>query len=174
MREKEIKKLSVNEKIIFLIELYEKERQRLITVIKPYLQKQEYGLAKEYQDKLNSINEFIGQLKIITFEEENRFVLTTFDGVSKFIDDKVFSVENSPSLIDTIMCLTVSDNITELYPRRIFFSTLEKAKEYIVLNKNCLSIKEIAVIIGECNNTTYIDLDRLTVKLKNIVESKIN
>ena len=128
MMEKEIKKLSVNEKIIFLIELYEKERQRLITVIKPYLQKQEYGLAKEYQDKLNSINEFIGQLKIITFEEENRFILTTFDGVSRFI----------------------------------------------VLNKNCLSIKEIAVIIGECNNTTYIDLDRLTVKLKNIVESKIN
>ena len=131
-------------------------------------------LNAEYQDKLNSINEFIGQLKIITFEEENRFILTTFDGVSKFIDDKVFSVENSPSLIDTIMCLTVSDNITELYPRRIFFSTLEKAKEYIVLNKNCLSIKEIAVIIGECNNTTYIDLDRLTVKLKDIVESKIN
>ena len=109
-----------------------------------------------------------------TFEEENRFVLTTFDGVSKFIDDKVFSVENSPSLIDTIMCLTVSDNITELYPRRIFFSTLEKAEEYIVLNKSCLSIREIAIIIGECNNTTYIDLDILTKKLKNIVESKIN
>ena len=46
--EKEIKELSVNEKISFLIELYEKERQKLITVIKPYLQKQEYGLAKEY------------------------------------------------------------------------------------------------------------------------------
>lgn len=172
--EKEIKKLSINEKIGFLIELYEIERQKLIAIIKPYLQKQEYDLAKEYQDKLNSINEFIGQLKIITFEEENRFILTTFDGVSKFIDDKVFSVENSPFLIDTIMCLTVSDNITELYPRRIFFSTLEKAQEYIILNKNCLSIKEIAVNIGDCNNTTYIDLDRLTLKLKNIVESKIN
>jgi hypothetical protein len=172
--EKCIKKLRLNEKITFLIELYEKERQKLTTVIKPYLQKQEYSLAKEYQDKLNSINEFIGQLKIITFEEENRYILTTFDGVNKFIDDKVFSVQNAPFLIDTIMCLTVSDNITELYPRRIFFSTLEKAEEYIVLNKSCLSIREIAIIIGQCNNTTYIDLDILTKKLKNIVESKIN
>ena len=172
--EKEIKKLSVNEKISFLIEIYEKERQKLIAIIKPYLQKQEYSLAKEYQDKLNSINEFIGQLNIITFEEENRFILTTFDGVSKFIDDKVFSVENSPFLIDKIMCQKVSNNTTKLYPRSIFFSTLEKAQEYIILNKNCLSIKEISVVIGDCNNTTYIDLDRLTLKLKNIVESKIN
>lgn len=70
--EKKTKKLSVNDKIIYLIELYEKERQKLIDIIKPYLQRQEYSLAKEYQDKLNSINEFIGQLKIITFEEENR------------------------------------------------------------------------------------------------------
>lgn len=172
--EKEIKKLSVNEKIFYLIELYEKERQKLIDIIKPYLQRQEYSLAKEYQDKLNSINEFIGQLKIITFEEENRFVLYTFDGVSKFIDDKVFSVEIAPFLIDTIMCITVSNNISELYPHRIFFSTLQKAEEYIILNKSCLSIEDIALIIGECNNTTYIDLDRLTLKLKNIVKSKIN
>lgn len=110
----------------------------------------------------------------MTFEEENRFVLITFDGVNKFIDDKVFSVEITPFLIDTIMCITVSNNISELYPRRIFFSTLEKAEEYIILNKSCLSIEDIAIIIGECNNTTYIDLDRLKLKLKNIVKSKIN
>ncbi len=48
-----------------LIELYEKERERLIVILKPYYQKQEYAQAKEYQDRLNHINEFIAQLKIL-------------------------------------------------------------------------------------------------------------
>ena len=83
--EKEIKKLIVNEKINFLIELYEKERQKLITIIKPYLQKQEYSIAKEYQDKLNSINEFIGQLKIITSNTSEY----SFSNSSSSIDAKL-------------------------------------------------------------------------------------
>lgn len=59
------------------------------------------------------------------------------------------------------------------YKNYKYFSTKEKAQEWVVLNKPCLSIKEICPIIGQCNNTTYIDLDKLTEKLKELVKSKL-
>lgn len=62
---KEVKTLTPIERIGYLIEMYEKERERLIEILKPYYQKQEYAQAKEYQDRLNHITEFIAQLKII-------------------------------------------------------------------------------------------------------------
>lgn len=68
MKEKgtlEVKKLTPTERIGYVIDMYEKEREKLIIILKPYYQKQEYAEAKEYQDRLNHINEFIAQLKII-------------------------------------------------------------------------------------------------------------
>jgi hypothetical protein len=64
-------------------------------------------------------------------------------------------------------------NNTTIYPGDVIFTTKEEAEEYIILNKPCLSIKDIAPIIGFCNNTTYVDLDLLTEKLKKLVKSKI-
>lgn len=61
----EVKKLTPIERIGYIIEMYEKERERLIEILKPYCQKQEYAQAKEHQDRLNHISEFIAQLKII-------------------------------------------------------------------------------------------------------------
>ena len=61
----EVKKLSPIERIGYLIEMYEKERERLMVILKPYYQKQQYAEAKEYQDRMNHITEFIAQLKII-------------------------------------------------------------------------------------------------------------
>lgn len=61
----EVKKLTPIERIGYIIEMYEKERERLIEILKPYYQKQEYAQAKEHQDRLNHISEFIAQLKII-------------------------------------------------------------------------------------------------------------
>jgi len=52
-------------KINSLIELYEKEREKIKVILNTHYQKQEYAQAKEYQDRLNYINEFIAQLKII-------------------------------------------------------------------------------------------------------------
>jgi len=37
----------------------------LIKKLKPYYKEQEYAKAKQFQDKLNLINEFIKHLKII-------------------------------------------------------------------------------------------------------------
>jgi len=61
----EVKKLTPIERIGYIITMYEKEREKLIISLKPYYQKQEYAQAKEYQDRLNHITEFIAQLKII-------------------------------------------------------------------------------------------------------------
>ena len=61
----EVKKLSPIERIGYLIEMYEKERERLMVILKPYYQKQQYAEAKEYQDRMNHITEFIAQLKLI-------------------------------------------------------------------------------------------------------------
>lgn len=61
----EVKKLTPIERIGYLIEMYEKERERLMVILKPYYQKQQYAEAKEYQDRMNHINEFIAQLKLI-------------------------------------------------------------------------------------------------------------
>ena len=64
-------------------------------------------------------------------------------------------------------------NNTTIYSGDVIFTTKEEAEDYIILNKPCLSIKDIAPIIGFCNNTTYVDLDLLTEKLKKLVKSKI-
>jgi hypothetical protein len=61
----EVKKLSPIERIGYLIEMYEKERERLMVILKPYYQKQQYAEAKEYQDRMNHITEFIAQLKLL-------------------------------------------------------------------------------------------------------------
>lgn len=61
----EVKTLSPIERIGYLIEMYEKERERLMVILKPYYQKQQYAEAKEYQDRMNHITEFIAQLKLI-------------------------------------------------------------------------------------------------------------
>ena len=68
MKEKEtleVKKLTPTERIGYIIDMYEKEREKLIIILKPYYQRQEYAQAKEYQDRINHITEFIAQLKII-------------------------------------------------------------------------------------------------------------
>jgi len=54
-----------------------------------------------------------------------------------------------------------------------YFSTKEAAKEYILMNKPCLSIVEIAPLIGKANMGQYIDLTLLTKNLKYLVKSKI-
>lgn len=100
-------------------------------------------------------------------------ILTTEDGVDIYEDDTVYSVEVEPFLCNNIRHILVFSNTKELYPRRKFFFSKEKAEEYIILHKPCLSIKEIAPIIGRVNEGTYIDLEKLTNRLTELVKSKI-
>jgi len=48
-----------------IILLYEAEKDRLKKILKPYYESQHYAKAKEHQDELNRINEFILHLKRI-------------------------------------------------------------------------------------------------------------
>jgi hypothetical protein len=62
---KQVQTITPIERINYLIELYEKEREKLKVILKPYYENQDYAQAKEYQDRLNHISEFIAQLKLI-------------------------------------------------------------------------------------------------------------
>jgi|JI10StandDraft_1071094.scaffolds.fasta_scaffold496763_1 hypothetical protein len=55
------KKIVLNQ----VLSIYEAEKNKLIKKLKPYYKEQEYAKAKQFQDKLNLINEFIKHLKII-------------------------------------------------------------------------------------------------------------
>ena len=48
-----------------VILMYEAERDRLKKILKPHYESQYYAKAKEYQDQLNRVNEFIIHLKRI-------------------------------------------------------------------------------------------------------------
>jgi len=58
-----------------------------------------------------------------------------------------------------------------------YFSTEDKAQEWIILNKPMLSIKDIQPIIGKNleyrNGGSHLDLDKLTEKFKELVQSKL-
>lgn len=133
-----------------------------------------YYSSPEYQDKVFlCIDNTIGNIPLEEAKHTKPALFISKDGKEIFEGDKIFSIENKPYLIDTILCLTASDKTEELFPRRIFFSNQEAAKDYIWQNKPCLSFNEIAPIIGQCNETTYINLDKLTEKLKALIISKI-
>jgi hypothetical protein len=61
---------------------------------------------------------------------------------------------------------------TKLNKGTLAFNDKKLAEEYIWQNKPCLSFKEIAPVIGICNEGKYINLDKLTEKLKNIIQNK--
>lgn len=62
--------------------------------------------------------------------------------------------------------------MTQEITGKVAYSTKEAAEEALIMNKACLSINDIAVIIGQCNETKRINLDKLTAKLKKLVKSK--
>jgi hypothetical protein len=106
-----------------------------------------------------------GGIKLKKIEHYKAPLFKTEDGLEIFPGDSTYIVGNGFSISHT----------GELYwnPQRPTFSNKQAAEEYVLLNKPCLSIKEIAPIIGQCNNTTYIDLDSLTEKLKKLVKGRL-
>lgn len=98
-------------------------------------------------------------------------LFTTEDNVDIFEGDKIWGVneENWKPFYHYATTLNVIEKWK--YGK---FSTKKAAEEYILLNKPVeLSIKEITPIIGRCNETTYVDLDCLTEKLKQLIKSKL-
>jgi hypothetical protein len=105
-----------------------------------------------------------GGIKLKKIEHYKAPLFTTEDGVDIYEGERVYIVETAFNIV-------YSGN---LYwkPIGVTFSNKQAAEEYVLMNKPCLSIKEIAPIIGQCNNTTHIDLDSLTEKLKKLVKGR--
>jgi hypothetical protein len=103
------------------------------------------------------------------WEEVVKPLLITEDRVEIFEHGILFYIQGS--IIDS--CHSDSGFYHDNKENTKFFSEKKAAQEYFTMTVPCLSIKDIAPIIGECNNTTYIDLDKLTEKLKSCVVSKM-
>jgi hypothetical protein len=124
------------------------------------------GIVKDY-NKIDSIWRFL------TIKKYKEISITTEDGVNLFEGDKGFIVENEPFLINKILCINISNKSFKLFPRRLWFSTKEKAEEYIFYNSPVLSLKEV----GEIYLTAqYERPDRPTsqgTKIHNLVREKL-
>lgn len=104
-----------------------------------------------------------------------KYSIITYDGSEKYAGDKVFLVEWKPFLISQVHCMTVVENIYKLYDRHIFFSKHENAIDYILLNKPCLNVNEIANELG-CffeKEKTKVDFKEMIDLLKSLVFGKI-
>jgi len=115
-----------------------------------------------------------GTQKLESLEHRKQPIFKTEDGVEIFEGDYYYSVLKKDLLYNgKFKVETINGGRFSNPESCVTFSTKEKAENYILFNKPCLSIKEIALVIGYCNNTTYVDLDLLTEKLKELVKERI-
>jgi hypothetical protein len=125
----------------------------------------ELTMFKIDKDKCLVGHRDLGLINIKNCKKVKQPLFTTKDGVEKYQGDKIYSHSNWK-----LWEYNITDG--DISPL-CWFSTKEAAETFILMNKPCLSIKEICPIIGKCNNNTYIDLDKLTEKLKELVKSKL-
>lgn len=98
-------------------------------------------------------------------------LFTTEDGVDIYEGDEFYciTVPNNFEVIKRIGGDGLAYN--EEPVRKRCFSTEEAAEEHIILNKPCLSILDIAPIIGRANEVNRIDLNKLTKDLMEKVKT---
>lgn len=112
---------------------------------------------------------------ILTTYKPKQLLFTTEDGVDIFKDDNIYWV--NIHTFDKVNCNKYNDDLGEISIKSLLskkyedkavgFSTKEKAEEYILMNKPCLSINEIT------NLTETNPPDWLNKELIKIVKSKI-
>ena len=88
------------------------------------------------------------QSTINNYVKAKQPLFTTEDGVEIFEGDNLFSVEKGFYLMQQIRA---SESITTLFKGRLFFSAREKAEEYILMNKPCLSLNNVLEIYKTAN-----------------------
>jgi hypothetical protein len=102
-------------------------------------------------------------------------LFTTEDGVQIFEGDTIFSVEHTYyKIYDKIAGKYKSSNanhpVEYWYNDDKYFSTKEKAEEYILLNKPCLSINDVLALSG-CAYTTF-EQDSFATTVKKYLKNK--
>jgi len=109
-------------------------------------------------------NTTVSLFNIVKIAKEKLF--TTEDGIDIYGGDKY-------STVDSVW--NVFKDCEYPYASKVgkIFSTKERAEEYVLMNKPCLSIKDICPVIGRANHITYIDLNQLAANLKALVKQKL-
>lgn len=99
-------------------------------------------------------------------------LFTTEDDVDIYNLNRVWYLRQNNLIINEIYDVLATNKSKDT--NHLYFSTKEAAEEYILMNKPCLSIKEITPIFGQMHLDNSITvLDRMTEKLKKLVKSKI-
>ena len=97
-------------------------------------------------------------------QKAKQSLFTTEDGVDIFKGDKYWKVNNYLNLSNR---QKATGSTSDLNPAK-YFSTKEKAEEYILMNKPVLSLKDIEKLL--CKNTSSYFLE----KFKKLVNQKYN
>lgn len=106
---------------------------------------------KNYHVSLNSV------------QKVKQPIFQTEDGVDIFKDDNYYQITSN---FDYVKCIAFDKNNFD--KSLIIFSTKEKAEEYIIMNKPCLSLNDIDFAISKTNNA-----EEKRNKLKELIKSKI-
>lgn len=108
-----------------------------------------------------------GGIRLSKIEKVKEQLFITQDGAKLYQGDEYYQITPNYEIHKcTAFAKSNFDN------NIIVFFNKSNAENHVLMNKTCLSIREICPVIGQCNNNTHIDLDKLTEKLKKLVESK--
>ena len=139
-----------------------------------------YGFGRNYKN-FGIIESFYSNLEALVINRGSieSFITATMKEIIK-IKQKLFITEDNVKIFENDTFYTVlkslqDTDITECKATLVYtkldkyldFSTEEKAKEYIIMNKLCLSINDISTIFKKLNK---INLENL----KELVKNKIN
>lgn len=108
-----------------------------------------------------------GGIRLSKIEKVKEQLFITQDGAKLYQGDEYYQITPNYE-IHKCTALDKSNFDNNI----IVFVNKSNAENHVLMNKTCLSIIEICPVIGQCNNNTHIDLDKLTEKLKKLVESK--
>lgn len=123
--------------------------------------------AKE-RTKLNKgVLAFNDRNKAVDYINKNKPLFITKDGVYIFKGDKYFQIGHN---FNNIECQAYDENNFD--DSLIIFSTKESAEKYILLNKVCLSIKEVFDTLKLCSDIPEEQEDSFVEKLLKLVKSK--
>ena len=106
------------------------------------------------------------------FTKLKQKLFTTEDGVDIFEGDKYFIC--TASLSNCINNEGIVGKFFKPNPNYKYFSTKEKAEEYILMNKPCLSLNDVILEANRINKNKGFIKAKLGQSLKELVNTKIN
>lgn len=141
----------------------------------------EYGTITELYISHEQLRFYCGKLGGVLchdIDKRNNFtklkqpLFTTEDGVDIFEGDKYFIC--TASLSNCINNEGIVGKFFKPNPNYKYFSTKEKAEEYILMNKPCLSLNDVILEANRINKNKGFIKAKLGQSLKELVNTKIN